>query len=241
MTILLAPAVQAAGDTAYDRFLGAYVVEKSPGVTAVRYGAVAQADHAALEDWIGDQAASGPPDDRDAAFAWWVNLYNAVTLDVVLDNYPVASIRDIRFGLGIRPGPWREDLVTVNGEEMSLDDIEHGTLRENWDEPRVHFAVNCASIGCPALLPEPFAAATLDARLDAATRAFVNSGRAVMVEDGDLILSSIFDWYGGDFGGSDAAILDWLRPYADGETAAMLDGRTKIDGYAYDWSLNEAD
>ena len=237
----LATAADPGEGDAYARFLGSYVVDEAPGVTSIRYDAVTRDDRAALDGWIADQAASGPPAPRDAAFAYWVNLYNAVTLDVVLDHYPVASIRDIRFGFGIRPGPWREELVTVNGAPMSLDDIEHGTLREDWDEPRVHFAVNCASIGCPALLPEPFAATTLEAQLDAATRAFVNSGRAVQVdEEGDLILSSIFKWYGDDFGSSDRAILDWLRLYADADTAALLDGRTEIDGYAYDWSLNDA-
>jgi len=241
LSLLLATAAQAEEGDSYARFLDSYVAEEAPGITAVRYGAVTVEDHDALTDWIGKQAEVGPPQERDAAFAYWVNLYNAVTLDIVLDNYPVDSIRDIRFGLGLRPGPWREDLVTVRGDEMSLDDIEHGTLREDWDEPRVHFAVNCASIGCPALLPEPFAAATLDAQLDDATRAFVNSGRAVQVDDGDLILSSIFKWYGKDFGGNDRATLDWLRKYAQGETATLLDGRTKIDGYAYDWSLNVAE
>ncbi|NHK26649.1 DUF547 domain-containing protein [Parvularcula flava] len=240
--ILLVATSADAGEETYSRFLDTFVVEQGPGVTSVRYGEVTDKDRDALKAWIESQAVAGPPEDRDAAFAWWVNLYNAVTLDVVLDNYPVDSIRDIRFGFGLRPGPWREDLVAVNGEAMSLDDIEHGTLREEWDEPRVHFAVNCASIGCPALLPEPFAAETLETQLDTATRAFVNSGRAVQVDEGgDLILSSIFQWYGEDFGDNDRAILDWLRFYAEGDTAAMLDGRRKIDGYAYDWSLNEAE
>ncbi|MEL7028882.1 MAG: DUF547 domain-containing protein, partial [Pseudomonadota bacterium] len=148
-------------------FLTSYRREGSDGVARVAYAEVSDTDHAALKAYI-DQLEQIDPGalGEDEAFAYWVNLYNAVTIDVVLDNYPVRSIRNINSG--IRPGPWRRKLATVKGEDLSLDDIEHEILRKEWSDNRVHYAVNCASIGCPDLAAEPFTGARLDEMLDAA-------------------------------------------------------------------------
>jgi Protein of unknown function, DUF547 len=172
---------------------------------------------------------------REARFAFWVNLYNALTLKVVLDAFPVRSIRNIGVG-----GPWRRALVTVEGRRLSLDDIEHRTLRTGWREPRIHYAVNCASIGCPNLMARPWTAATLDTDLDRAARAFVNSPRGVSpIGARQVRVSSIYHWFKEDFGGNNAGVLAHLRRYADADLRASLDGAS-IDGHDYDWSLNSA-
>ena len=162
-------------DESLGALLARYVIEPPDGVTRVRYAALKASaqDMRALDTWITGAATRSPSSmARPEAFAYWANLYNALTLKVVLERYPVRSIRDIRStGVPLDPkgyiGPWRTRLVTVEGKRMSLDDIEHGTMRPFFRDPRVHYAVNCASIGCPNLWPRVWRAATLEAELDA--------------------------------------------------------------------------
>ncbi|MBX3490133.1 MAG: DUF547 domain-containing protein [Parvibaculum sp.] len=178
---------------------------------------------------------------RDEQFAFWVNLYNALTVQVVVDHYPVASIRDISISPGFfSRGPWGRKLVRVAGRDLSLDDIEHAILRPEFGDPRVHYAVNCASWSCPDLAVEPYEGATLDAQLDAAARRYVNSPRGVEFRGGRLTVSSIFSWYKKDFGGTEAGVLAHLRKYAEPELAAALAKATRVSSYDYDWSLNDA-
>lgn len=124
---------------------------------------------------------------------------------------------------------------------MSLDDIEHETMRPTFRDPRVHYAVNCASIGCPNLWPRAWRATTLERQLDAAAAAFVNHPRGVTVlPDGRLRTSSIYSWFREDFGGSEAGVVAHLRRYAAAPLAARLTERTAIAGDSYDWALNNA-
>ena len=249
-TAALPPRIAAADpDAALDALLGRYVVDHPDGVTRVRYGAwkASAPDLRALDAWIAEAAARRPSAmPRQEAFAFWGNLYNALTLKVVIDRYPVRSIRDIRStGVPLDPkgwfGPWRTRLVTVEGRRMSLDDIEHETMRPTFRDPRVHYAVNCASIGCPNIWPRAWRAATLDRELDEAAAAFVNHPRgATVLPDGRLRISSIFSWFREDFGGSEAGVIAHLRRYAAPALAARLGERTAIAEDAYDWALNDA-
>ena len=245
---LLAPR-PARAEAALDALLARHVVAHPDGVTRVRYAAwkAAPADLAALEAWITEAAARRPSAmAREEAFAYWANLYNALTLKVVLDRHPVRSIRDIRStGVPLDPkgwfGPWRTRLVTVEGRRLSLDDIEHGTMRPTFRDPRVHYAVNCASIGCPNLWPRAWRAATLDRDLDAAAAAFVNHLRGVTVlADGRLRVSSIYAWFREDFGGDEPGVVAHLRRHAAPALAARLGAAPGIAEDAYDWALNEA-
>ncbi|WP_137127246.1 DUF547 domain-containing protein [Roseomonas sp. HF4] len=241
-----APAM--AADPALDALLGRYVSLPADGVARVDYARwkANAADMASLAAWIEAAAARRPSAmPRAEAFAFWANLYNALTLSVVLDRYPVRSIRDIRStGVPFDPrqfnGPWRTRLVTVEGRRMSLDDIEHETMRPTFRDPRVHYAVNCASIGCPNLRPRAFRAATLEADLDDAARAFVNHPRGVAVRsDGRLVVSSIYHWFREDFGGTDAGVIAHLRRHAAPPLAARLAAAGGIADHAYDWALND--
>ena len=114
---------------------------------------------------------------KDEQFAFWVNLYNSVTIDVILQHYPTSSIRNISFSIIPFSGPWSKKLTKVNGIALSLDDIEHKILRVIWNDPRVHYAVNCASIGCPNLAKAAFTGATLNDMLDMGAKDYVNSPR----------------------------------------------------------------
>lgn len=236
-------------EAALDALLRRYVLTPADGVNRVRYAAwkASTADLAALDAWIAAAAAQRPSAMvRAEAFAYWGNLYNALTLKVVLERYPVRSIRDIRSsGVVFDPrqfiGPWRTRLVTVEGRRMSLDDIEHETMRPTFRDPRVHYAVNCASIGCPNVLPRAWRAATLERELDVAAAAFVNHPRGVTVlADGRLRVSSIYRWFREDFGNDDNGVVAHLRRHAAPALAARLGPGTSIADDAYDWALNDA-
>ncbi|WP_316013586.1 DUF547 domain-containing protein [Roseobacter sp. HKCCA0434] len=195
----------------------------------------AGADAGALERVVARLSAIDPRGlTPDAAFAYWANLYNAVTLLVVTRNWPVDSIRRIDGSL-FSPGPWSEKRVRMAGTDLSLDDIEHEIMRPVFADPRVHYAVNCASIGCPNLRAEPWRAAGLEAALDAAARAYVNHPRGAAVGRDGLVVSSIYHWFDEDFGGTDAGVIAHLGRYADDP---VIGAASRIADHRYDWSVN---
>jgi len=213
-------------------FLDRYLVELSDGSTRVRYDDVTAADRKALDGYLATLSGLDPRRlSRDAQLAYWINLYNAATVDLILDHYPIDSIRDV-------DDPWGRPVATVMGRALTLGDIEHGIVRAVFGDPRIHYALNCASIGCPNLAGAPYAAETLEVMLDAAARAYVNHPRGVQVTDGEVVVSKIYGWYREDFGAGEADVLDHIRAYADPPLLEALDGRDDIDSYAYDWSLN---
>ncbi|MFM9844416.1 MAG: DUF547 domain-containing protein [Dongiaceae bacterium] len=226
----------------WDNFLRRYLWRGADGIMRVRYGQVSPADRKSLEGYLGALAAAPVGKlDRPEQLAFWINLYNALTIRTVLDRYPVASIRDIDVSPGLfNDGPWGKKLIAVEGEPLSLDDIEHRILRPIWRDPRLHYALNCAALGCPDLQPAAFEAAILESQLDAAARAYVNHPRGVRIDGGDLIVSSIYVWYAADFGGDDVSIIAHLRHYADAALDRALAGRQAIDDDSYDWALNDA-
>ncbi len=177
---------------------------------------------------------------RPEQYAYWVNLYNAATVALILKHYPVDSIRDIDISPGFfSNGPWGAKLVSVGGVNLSLDNIEHDILRVNWDDPRVHYAVNCASIGCPNLARDAYTGDKLDAQLNAAARAFIASPRGLRFNGARATASKIYSWYDEDFGNSQASVIAHMRRYAEGETAERLARLSSIDNYDYDWRLND--
>ena len=225
---------------AWSRFLAAHVRADDQGVNRIAYGRIPQAERAALADYVRRLAAV--PVSRLARpeqFAYWVNLYNALTVQVVLENLPVDSIRDIDISPGLfADGPWDKELVSVEGEDVSLNDIEHRILRPIWRDPRIHYAVNCASVGCPNLQASAFTAADSEQLLERAARDYVNHPRGCRVAGGKLRVSSIYIWFQEDFGDSDRGVIAHLKRYAAPALAAQLDRVDGIDGHDYDWALN---
>ncbi len=208
----------------------------------VAYAAAGAEERTALEAYLAGLAAVPVSAlARPEQMAFWINLYNALTVKVVLDHWPVRSIRDIDISPGLfADGPWGAKLIAVEGEVLSLDDVEHRILRPIWRDPRVHYAMNCASMGCPDLAPEPYRADRLDDQLDAAGHRFVNHPRAVRLEGGKLFVSSIYHWFKNDFGGDDRSVIKHLCAYAAPPLAMALQTRARIDGHAYDWAINAA-
>ena len=169
--------------------------------------------------------------------AYWINFYNALTVRLVAAAYPIESIRDIGDSW-LSPGPWKDVNAEVAGQALTLDNIEHDILRPIWRDNRVHYAVNCASIGCPNLPPEAFTAGNLERLLAAGARAYVNHPRGVAFDGEDLVVSSIYDWFQEDFGDSEQGVLTHLIEHADEALGARLrafDGELR---FAYDWSVN---
>lgn len=177
-----------------------------------------------------------PPDEQ---YAYYINAYNAWTLKLILDNYPVDSIKDIG---GLFSSPWKIEFVRLKNGTVHLDNVEHDILRPRFKDARVHFAVNCASLGCPLLYDKPFEGATLDATLEKLTREHINDPNFTYLKGDDLFVSKVFDWFGGDWGDEDAKVAFVLQ-YAKPDFKQKIEAQgNKLDlKYAHwDWDLNEA-
>ncbi len=189
-------------------------------------------DHARLTSIAEQIAKKGPSSQaRDARLAYYMDAYNIWTLKGVLDAYPIKSVRDIAplFGFFTQPR------IKVGGETMSLNKLEKEIIIKGFKEPRIHFAINCASASCPPLLPEPWTAGNLNARLDAATAEFINANPLGLSVKGDKVrLSKIFDWYKADFQPAGGAVK-YVNRY---RTQALPEG-IKVEFQNYDWALNE--
>jgi hypothetical protein len=227
--------------SAWTAFLRHYDRTDRQGVNRVAYGQVTEADAKKLQEYIGRLSmAPIATYSRRVQLAYWINLYNALTIRVVLTHYPVASIRDIDTSPGwFSDGPWGQKLVRIDGVELSLDDIEHRIVRPIWKDPRVHYALNCASVGCPNLQRIAYTGKTVERMLNRAARDFVNHPRAIRIDDHGLQISSIYKWFIKDFGGTSKTLLAHLGKYAAPDLQRRLAGVTKISSDSYDWSLND--
>lgn len=224
----------------WDAILSKFLSEHPDGVNRFDYAALrdAPADRAVLEDYIDALEAAAPSEmSADEAFAYWANLYNAVTVRLIVVEAPENSIREIRPRLW-SIGPWGVDRVTVEGEALSLDNIEHDIMRPRFEAALVHYAVNCASIGCPNLKATAWRADGLEDDLEAAARAYINHPRGVTATPDGLVVSRIYRWFREDFGGSEAGVIDHLLRFADPELAAQIEANPDITGHEYDWALN---
>jgi len=226
--------------SAWNMLLRAYVTADRQGLNRIDYAGLKASGLGDLRKYLGQLQSVNPAKlSRDEQFAYWANLYNAKTMEIVADKYPVSSIRKIRLSLSLFPGPWRDKVLKVMGVSLSLDDIEHKILRPIWRDPRIHYAVNCASIGCPNLQDQAYTGSVLETMLEKAARDYINSPRGVRFDGTKVIVSSLYDWYGPDFGGSVPNILAHIRKYADPALAERIAGVKQFSDYEYDWALNE--
>jgi len=214
------------------------VTDTDSGVNLFDYGGLLDDDRQPLDDYVKTLVALNPLEfNSQEQKAYWINLYNAATVQLILDNYPLTTITDLGESL-TDFGPWNDIAVTVNNIELSLNDIEHRIIRPLYDDYRIHFAVNCASIGCPNLSPNAFEAEDLDQQLDDAAAEYVNHPRGINIQQGDLQISTLFKWYADDFGSNQSEVLATLGKHASVEVSELLTNFTGTPDYAYDWSLN---
>lgn len=226
----------------WQSFLDRYLDTDAFGQTYFSYGSVSRNDQTELNRYLKTLSDVDPLDlSWDVQKAYWFNLYNALTVQTVLEAYPVDSIRDIggRFGGLFKTGPWEEPVVTVNGQALSLDDIEHRIVRPKYQDYRVHYAFNCAAMGCPNLSQTAYTGDNIEGLLREAEEAFVGHQRGVRFQGGKLILSKIYKWYLEDFVESEDQLPDFLAQSAEPKLRAQLKGYNGSIRYEYDWSLNE--
>lgn len=255
LTLLLAVAGLAQAEpfdhshTQWSALLAKHVAWVNRGVASeVDYPGFKQ-DDVALEAYLATLSSTTRKDydswNQEQQLAFLINSYNAFTVKLVIDHYPVASIKDIG---GLFSSPWKQAFIPLLGQMLTLDQLEHSLIRAPgvFDDPRIHFAINCASVGCPALRPEAFVAERLHAQLEDSQRRFLSDHSRNRFDAGrqTFQVSKIFDWYGEDF------VNQWgsLEEYFDQHTALLAgrqgqqksDHRSKIEFLDYNWSLNQA-
>ena len=239
-----AASAQKIDHSAWDKLLKRYLVAPHPsGIHRVRYGLVAPEDRKALKSYLENlQSLPISAYNRAEQKAYWINLYNALTVEIVLSRYPIESIRDIGISPGLfSRGPWDAKLLSIESEKLSLNDIEHRILRPIWQDARVHYGVNCASLGCPNLQPAAFTAENTENLLERGAKEYVNHPRGVAVRNRKLRVSSIYVWFREDFGGNADDLMEHWREYADGALADALRSYSGGLEHEYDWRLNGAE
>ena len=173
---------------------------------------------------------------RDEQFAFYANAYNAWTIKLILSRYPdVKSIKDLG---SLFKSPWKKEIVRLDGEVMTLDNIEHDILRPRFNDPRVHFAINCAAISCPPLSSIPYRGDILNDQLNDSTRSFLNNPDNYKLDGSDLYVSRIFKWFAEDFNDD---VLGFYLNYANGDLKQKLEAKRttlRIKYLHYDWGLN---
>jgi len=206
---------------AFDALLSKYV--SASGV--VDYKGL-KSSEAALDGYLKTLESLKPSNSwgREEQLAFWINAYNAYTVKLILDNYPVKSITDLHGGK-----PWDHKWIKLNGKTLSLNNIENDIIRPDFNEPRIHFGVNCAAKSCPPLLNKAFTAGNLDSQLESQTKKFINNSAHNTLGKKNITVSKIFDWYGKDFGN----VAAFVSRYADNVQADA-----KVSFNEYDWALN---
>jgi hypothetical protein len=226
----------------WQNFLDVAVVrDETLQLNLLRYRALTDKQLALLSDYLAWLQSIDPRSyNRAEQMAYWINLYNALTVKVVLDHPNEDSIRDMGAGW-FSFGPWQDQLAIVVDQPLTLDDIEHRILRPLWQDRRIHYAVNCASIGCPELAASAYTGGNLAVSLTAAEAAYIKHPRGVAFDaQGGLVLSALYEWYLQDFAADEDALLEYLANHSDPATAVRLRAYAGKIGYSYDWSLNSA-
>ena len=238
--------------SSWDSLLNKHVTMTNGGKSSVVNYAGMQADKFKLDSYMEATSKVSQSEfngwSKNEQLAFLINVYNAGTVELVLTKYPnIESIKDIG---GVFGSPWKQNFIPLLGKKRSLDDIEHNLIRgsKRYDEPRIHFAVNCASIGCPALLNDAFTASKLDSQLEQVTSKFLADSSRNRLKGNTLEVSPIFKWYKEDFATNWRGTKDlagFLSRYSSSlglnstQTADLKSGKTKISYTNYDWNLNK--
>ena len=228
----------------WQSLLSRFVRESADGINRVAYREFDEAAKLELSNYLESMSRVAPTQlNQNEQLAYWINLYNAQTIQVVLDHPKKKSI--LSMGPFFAFGPWDEPYLTIEGKPVTLNDIEHRILRPIWQDHRLHYVLNCASIGCPNLNRHAYQAELIDQQLAGAQVNFLRHPRAVtLIDSGKLQVTSLFDWYLIDFAQDISGLLAYLatqRPDLAADLSALVDeGNPKID-YVYDWDLNVVD
>jgi Protein of unknown function, DUF547 len=222
----------------YQKFLDKYLIAKK-NLNRVNYDKVTNKDRKKLITYLNQFSHINIASyNKSEQLAFWINLYNAMTIKVILDAWPVTSILDVNTSPGFfSRGPWDAKLIEVDGIKLSLNDIEHRIIRPIWNDSLTHYALNCASFSCPNLQATVYSGDMVYKMMIQAAKDYINNPRGGSKVNNTLVLSKIYYWYQADFGGSEKALFTHLKKYANKSTRKMLDSYNDIK-YDYDWSLN---
>ena len=220
----------------FDQILKAYVDTEG----RVDYNGIA-ADNTFRQYMRSLENAKADALSRDGQLAFWINAYNAVTIDKVIKWKPKKSVRET-----LIPGVWTGTKFftsrqhTVAGQRLSQDDIEHEILRKRFQDPRIHFAIICASSSCPVLPQFAYTAENVQMKLEDETRKYLNSERGLRIDyvENTIQLSKLFDWFAGDFESKSGSVINFIKPFLDEKAVAFLDRKPKMSYIPYDWALN---
>jgi hypothetical protein len=180
-------------------------------------------------------------DTKEEQLAFWINAYNAYTIKLIIDRMPLESIRDISLGLPILFGPWSIDMADIGGTSYTLNEIEHDIIRDQFGDPRIHFALVCAALSCPKLREEAYEGPTLNSQLDEDAGRFLNdtSRNEFDLEGRTMYLSKIFDWYESDFEESAGSVRAFIARYVSRNVRSLTESDdTDIEYLPYEWALN---
>ena len=235
LLLLIPTAVQAFDHSGWDKILKDYTVVRGKQ-TLVHYEKL-KGDRKKLKQYLNSLSSVKKEDyqkwSSNEKLAFLINAYNAFTVDLILEKYPLESIKDIG---GWFSNAWDKKFFKLFGKDFYLDKIEHEIIRKKFDEPRIHFVVNCASMSCPSLLPEALTASELDEQLEKGAKNFLTFEKKNRYdsESKTLYLSKIFDWYGEDFAGTEKGIANYIKKY---KTIGQVKDVKYLD---YNWELNDA-
>lgn len=187
-----------------------------------------QKDSKELKLYLNELSSNSPTKawSRNATIAYWINAYNAYTVQLILNNYPIKSIKDIA-------DPWSKKFISIGAKKYSLEEIENNILRK-MNEPRIHFAINCASVSCPELLNEAFTESKLEKQLGSVTKNFINDKTKNSITSNKIEVSKIFDWFAADFKNK-GDVIDFLNLYC----TIKISSSAKISYKYYNWNLND--
>lgn len=195
-------------------------------------------DREKLKQYLDLLSQSNPSDkwSEKERMAFWINAYNAFTVELILRHYPIESIKDIgsKIKIPFVSTAWDIKFITISGKDYDLNNIEHSVLRKQFNDPRIHFAINCASYSCPKLRNEAFTADKLEAQLQDQARDFINDKRKNIITANKLELSQIFNWYKGDFT-KKTNLIAYIQQYTD----VKISPKAEINYMEYNWSLNK--
>ena len=209
---------------AYNQFLGKYVSEKGN----VQYDKI-KSQATELNTILKQFEKTQPTDQwtKNEKLAYYINAYNVYTIKIAVDNYPTKSIKNIA-------NAWDKKFIPSAKDKISLGDIEHKILRK-MNEPRIHFAINCASVSCPNLLNKAYLPETIDVQLDAVTRAFINDKSKNTITANEVKISEIFNWFSADFKTKKTSVLDFISAYS----TVKINKKAKVKYLEYNWNLNQ--
>lgn len=208
----------------YNQFLDKYVSDKGN----VNYDKI-KTNKSELEDIVAKFEKIQPTEkwSKNEKLAYYINSYNVYTLKIVIDNYPTKSVKDI-------DNVWDKKFILSGKSKISLSEVEHKILRK-MNEPRIHFAINCASFSCPNLLNDAYMPETLDKQLETVTKSFINDKTKNTITASEIKISEIFNWFGGDFKTKKTSVIDFINKYS----TVKIDKKAKVKYLDYNWSLNK--